>query len=175
MSTVVFTIRFFSGASSRSPSLWPLFLIWTAITAAIWICGFGEADLAPAVQNVGLREALRFLLRIVDPIWLLLAAANVYASLAATEGLDVARRWAALLLGVSFFTAAASALFALPLGPLHYTTRLGLKLGVVPLAMPLLFFVVIIGARDALVRFFPTCEPPPDYAGHRLRRPPHRS
>jgi hypothetical protein len=83
--------------------------------------GFGEADLATAVSNSGLRDALRFLLQVVDPLWLVLAAANVYAALATSEGLDVARRWATILLAAAFAAAAMSAMFRPATGPVHYT------------------------------------------------------
>jgi hypothetical protein len=58
------------------------------------------------------------------------------------------------LLGAFFVAAAASAMVGLPLGPVHYTGRLGMKLGVVPLAFCLLFFVIVVGARDLAARLW---------------------
>jgi uncharacterized membrane protein len=51
--------------------------------------------------------------------------------------------------------AAASALTGYPLGPIRYGTALGMKLGSVPWGAPLLWFVVVIGARSAALRALP--------------------
>ena len=39
--------------------------------------------------------------------------------------------------------------------PIHYSDRLGSKLGPIPLGLPLLWFSVIIGAREALLCYSP--------------------
>ena len=95
-----------------------------------------------------LQTALRALLGILDTTWVVLAMVNMYLSLVAAEGLATARRWTGLILGAAFALAAVSVWTRWPLGPIYFTERLGVKLGPVPLGVPLLWFVVIIGARE---------------------------
>ena len=50
-----------SPARSLEPfaaGLWILFWIWTALTAALWVAGVGEAELKEWVSNEGLLSAL---------------------------------------------------------------------------------------------------------------------
>jgi uncharacterized membrane protein len=162
-------------------TLWILFLVWTALLALVWTTGFGDAEVrslaarlsgSPAgreimVQPSGalrlspneplpeLQGALRWLLSILDPAWIVLATVIVYLSLVAAEGLAVARRWSAMLVGAGFAIAAASAWTGWPLGPIRYTEHFGLRLGRVPLGVPLLWFVVVIGARALAQRIAP--------------------
>ncbi len=132
-----------------------LFMLWTTMVAVVWATGFGEVQLTEAVRNPDLRGALSGLLHILDPAWIVLAAANVYLALAHAEGLGVARRWAGLTLGVALVVAAASAYTRWPQGPVLYSEHFGIKIGPVPIAVLLLWLVVVVSAREVALRALP--------------------
>lgn len=135
--------------------LWTLFILWTALVAVVWIADFGEANLYEYIANPGLRSALEFFLDSLDVAWVTLAAANCYLALTEVEGLAVARRWALLVIVGVWTVAALSRLFEIPLGPIHYTARLGTRIGPVPFGLPLLWFAFIVGARSLVIRCAP--------------------
>jgi uncharacterized membrane protein len=136
-------------------SLWLLFIVWTALVTLLWTSGIGEDEVKASVANAGLRDALLVLLRSADSLWIILASANLYLSLAAREGLGTARIWAAVILSAGAAIAVASVLTEWPLGPVLYTKHLGLKLGPVPLGLPLWWLVVVIGGRMLAERLWP--------------------
>lgn len=136
-------------------TLWYLLLVWTALVAAVWVGGISADHIVGWVQNPGLRAALVLSLGIVDPLWFTLAAVNVYLSLAEAEGIGTARRWAAIVICGVAAILACSAWTGLPLGSALYSRNLGVKLGPVPIALPLLWFTVLIGGRELLLRVFP--------------------
>ncbi len=134
--------------------LWILFLLWTGGIAVLWTSGIGEAEIT-ALGHPELRAALLWLLPLADPAWVALAAGNVYVAVAAEHGLATARRWACLILGATLGLGAVSAWRDWPLGPIHFTNRLGPRLGPIPFGLPLLWLAVLLGARDVLGRFAP--------------------
>ena len=136
-------------------SLWILFVLWTLIVAVVWTCGFGEAELHERIANPGLRSALEFFLASLDAAWIALGAANVYLALAAEEDLATARRWALIVIASVGVVAASSEKIAFPLGPIHYTSRLGMRVGPVPFGLPLLWFALVTGARALVLRCAP--------------------
>lgn len=136
-------------------SLWTLFVIWSFLVALVWTTGWGEVQLAEHVRNAGLRGALAWMLQAIDPIWITLAAINVYFPLARAEGLAAARRWSGLVLLFGILVPLASVLTRWPLGPVFYPLNFGMKLGPVPFALPLLWLVFVVGARDAAQRMMP--------------------
>ena len=136
-------------------SLWILFILWTAIVAAVWMLGFGEAELSAHIANAGLKSALSFLLASLDAVWVTLAAANVYLALAEAEGLSAARRWAAIVIVGGWLAAALSTRTGFPLGPLRYSARLGMRIGPVPFSVPLLWLVLVSGGRALALRLAP--------------------
>lgn len=135
--------------------LWPLFLVWTAIVAVLWTTGLSEETAKAIVKNTDLGAAAVVFLRSTDTVWLLLAAANLYLGLADRVGLGTARLWAAIVLAAGAVIAVASVRTGWPLGPIYFTTRLGLKLGPVPLGWPLWWLVVVIGGRMLAERLLP--------------------
>jgi len=153
------------GLEPLAAGLWTLFVLVSMLVAAVWVGGIGEATLEKWVSNPDLRAALVWLLAHSDLGWITLAAANVYLSLATSVGLATARRWALLILGAVIALAWVSAVTGFPLGEIRYGLALGLKVGPVPLGLPLLWFSVIIGARDAILRFFPRAGRAPLAAG----------
>ena len=135
--------------------LWVLFLLWTVIVAVVWIGGFGAVEMEDVVTNAGLRSALDFLLRTLDAAWFALAGANVYLALAEAESLAVARRWASAILGCAWIVAALSVWTAFPLGAIHYTARLGMRIGPVPFGLLMMWLAFVIGARALALRVMP--------------------
>jgi hypothetical protein len=136
-------------------ALWILFVLVSLLVAGAWIFNIGESSLEKAVSNPDLRNALVWMLGHLDLGWITLAAANVYFSLVEKMGLATARRWGLQILGGVVAVAWISTATGVPLGPIRYGIPLGLKLGPVPLGLLLLWFSVIIGAREALLRFRP--------------------
>lgn len=135
---------------------WIFFLVWTVWIACVWSFAIGDAAFASAIGNRDLRAALVWLVGIGDIAWLTLAAANIYLWLAETEGLATARRWALIVGGGAAALGAVSALAGFPLGTIEYSSRLGLKLGPVPVGLPLLWFALIVGARQTVLRCWPS-------------------
>jgi uncharacterized membrane protein len=135
--------------------LWILFVLVSLLVAAVWSFGIGESSLEKWISNPDLRAAVVWMLAHLDLGWITLAAANVYLSLVGSVGLATARRWALLILGGVIVLAWISTGAGVPLGRIRYGAALGLKLGPVPLGLPLLWLSVIIGAREALLRFLP--------------------
>jgi uncharacterized membrane protein len=135
--------------------LWVFFLLVTVAIAAVWSCGIGDATLEKWVAHPDLRDALLWLNTIGDMAWITLAATNVYLCLAEEEGLPTARRWALIIvvavMGLGWLTAQTG----FPFGPVQFGRQLGVKFGPVPLGLALFWFAIIIGAREAMLRFFP--------------------
>jgi uncharacterized membrane protein len=125
------------------------------VVAVLWTTGLDEEQIQAAIGNPGLREALLVVSRAADTLWVLLAAANLYLLLAARVGLATARTWALIAIGTAVLIAFASVRTGWPLGAVLYTTRLGMKLGPVPLGWPLWWFVVVIGGRLLCERLLP--------------------
>lgn len=138
-----------------STSLWTLFLVWTAIVAVVWIGEIGDVDLQQRVANAGLRSALEFFLRTLDAAWFVIAAANVYLALVDEESLAVARRWASIVFFGAWLVSALSVWTTFPLGAIHYTARLGMKIGPVPFGLLLMWFAFVVGARTLAMHFAP--------------------
>ena len=136
-------------------SLWALFLVWTVIVAAVWLGEFGGTDLQRLIANPGLRGALEFILRSLDAAWFVIAGANAYLVLAEVEGILVARRWATLVVGGAWIISAASAWTTVPLGAIHYTARLGMRIGPVPFGLLLMWLAFVLGARALVLRLAP--------------------
>ena len=133
-------------------AMWNLFLAWTALIAFSWLAGMGIAD---GISNRGLWSAVTLLLKLSDPIWLVLAAATLYLHLAETEGLARARIVALLIFSFAGAVAAGNAWTGFPAGSVAYTTRLGMKFGPVPFGWPVLWFVVVVGNRALAARLLP--------------------
>jgi hypothetical protein len=157
--------------------LWIWFLLWTGLVAFLWLTGFGEAQATEWLQrhfltpdqraeNVvpALQAPLLTLLRLADPVWIVLAAMNAYASLIGERGLATGRRWMGLLLlsaVVILYVSAVkigigAAWSSFPLGPIHFSSRLGLRFGPIALGWALLWCIVILGSRELARLIFPS-------------------
>ena len=135
--------------------LWIFFLVWTAWIACVWTFALGDDALARWIGNGDLRAVVAKLIAIGDIAWITLAAANVHLWLAETEGLSTARRWALIVGGGVAALGAVSALAGWPLGAIQYSRQLGMKLGPLPVGLPLLWFALVIGARQTVLRWWP--------------------
>lgn len=133
-------------------ALWLFFLLWSFVVAALWL---GGEQVVADIANEGLRTAATLVVKASDSLWILLAASNLYLHLAARHGLPRARMVALGIAGTAIAVAACSAATGYPLGSVFYTTRLGMKLGSVPLGWPLLWFVTVISGRELAAQFFP--------------------
>lgn len=135
--------------------LWFVFLIWTAWMACVWSLPIGDAALARWIGNRDLRAVLEGLIRIGDIAWITLAATSVHLWLAETEGLATARRWALIVGGGTAVLGACSVRSGFPLGAIQYSNQLGMKLGPVPIGLPLLWFTMVVGARQTVLLCWP--------------------
>lgn len=143
-----------------STLVWPLFVAATILMGLIWISGFGvgslaDPDMARRIPNAELRSALASLARAIDPIWITLAAVHIYLGVCRAEGIHAARVWCGSVLVAGSLISAVSATFSLPLGPIHYPGNLGWKIGHVPFAVPFLWMVMVVGARETVLRLVP--------------------
>lgn len=137
-----------------SSILWYLFVLWTVVIAGLWATGFGEPQLDALVPDTSLRASLVLLCKLADAIWVGLAAASAYLCVAESHGVSAARRWTLTVFAVIGVVVMASVWTAWPLGPVLYSQRLGVKLGPVPLGVPLFWLVVIFGGRALWMRLF---------------------
>ena len=135
--------------------LWIFFLVWTAWIACVWSFALGDAALARWIGNRDLRAVLGWLIAVGDIAWITLAAANIHLWLAETEGLSTARRWALIVGGGVAALGAFSAFTGWPLGAIQYSRQLGMKFGPLPVGLPLLWFALVIGARQTVLRWWP--------------------
>ena len=135
--------------------LWTFFLVWTAWIACVWGFALGDDALARWIGNRDLRVVLEWLIGIGDIAWITLAAANTHLWLAETEGLSTARRWALIVGGGVAVAGAVSAFTGWPFGAIHYSRQLGMKLGPLPVGLPLLWYALVIGARETVLRCWP--------------------
>jgi hypothetical protein len=138
----------------------PLFIACTVLVLLVWGFGIGDGVLASprferSLPNPDLRKALGVMARGIDSAWLTLGAVASYLALVRVEGLAAARRWGLLLVGGSLAIGLSSVLWGLPLGPIHFSSNLGWKLGLLPIGWPFLWFSVVVGAREVVLRALP--------------------
>ena len=132
-------------------SLWGFFLAWTALLAVAWIGAVDEFWLKANVSNAGLRDTLIMLFNSATPAWLALGLANMHLAISRAEGLTIARRWLALLLGGSLGLGVIAVHTGVPLGGLYFTKQLGVRLLGVPVGWALLWALLVIGARELVL------------------------
>ncbi len=102
------------------------------------------------------RQGFTALLHVADAVWIYLAAIVIYLHTAASEGLTTARRWALILLVGSGACEWIGAQTGYPFGPYRYTDHFGWRIGgVLPVAIPLAWMVVLLCGRSLILRFRP--------------------
>ena len=138
---------------ARLPDLiWTLFLVWTAIGFVVMPLGIGEVEIRRWLGAGLIRAALLAILHVSDALWIGLAATVVYFHTVAAEGLPTARRWAVIILCTAGGAEWLGTRTGFPFGPYRYTANFGWLIGgVLPVAIPLAWFVIVLCAR-VLVR-----------------------
>jgi putative membrane protein len=135
---------------------WALFLAATALLFVVTVFEIGEAQAGQWIANPELRAALVLALRALDPTWIMLAAVCVYFFTVQGEGLATARRWACILIAGSGALAWLGARTGVPFGPLVFTSRAGARIAdVLPFTIPLLWLVVVVAGRCAVLWLWP--------------------
>ena len=151
-----------SSASRRFPrnvsdGSWLCFLIWTAVGFVVMPFGITTAQAHAWFDPYGLGGFAAGLLRLSDAVWMLLAAVTVYLHAVASEGLPTARRQAAAILLSSTVFEWVGARTGFPFGPYEYTENFGPRIGgVVPMAIPLAWLVVVLCGRNFLLWLRPS-------------------
>jgi len=117
----------------------------------------GEAQIEREfIRYPALQTALLRLLDRLDMAWITLAAVNTYLFVTKTEGVATGRRWAGIVILGSAALVWVGAKTGFPLGPIRFTEILGARIGgTLPIAVPLLWFVVIVNSRYVVLHFFP--------------------
>jgi len=109
---------------------------------------------APAPPNADLRRAVLLLAQNAELAWLVLALIQVHLHVVASNGVNTARVWLAVALGGSLLLAAVNRAYGIPFGWLHFTRVLGAQFFGVPLGWVLLWAVLLIGSREAMLHLW---------------------
>ena len=136
--------------------VWTLFVVWTAIGFVVMPLGIGDDEITRWLGIGFLRQALLSILHVSDALWIAFAATVVYLHTAAAEGLRTARRWAGMILLASTAAEWIGASTGFPFGPYRYTRNFGWLIGgVVPVAIPLAWLVILLCGRVLVLRLRP--------------------
>ena len=136
---------------------WWLFVVWTAIGFVVMPLDIGQATVDHWLGPGPARSALTAVLHVSDAVWIYLAAVVIYLHTAAAEGLATARRWAVIILVGSGVCEWIGAQTGFPFGPYRYTDYFGWRVGgVLPVAIPLAWLVVLLCGRSLILRLRPT-------------------
>ena len=140
--------------------LWGVFLVWTAWLTVVWIAPVGAIALgivegAPVPPNADLRGAALLLAIHADLIWLVLAVMNLHLVLTRAHGLRTARAWLAFSAGGALVLGALNAKTGLPFGRLYFGEALGPKALEVTSGWVLLWPVLVMSAREVVLRLRP--------------------
>ncbi len=127
--------------------IWRVFLIWTCIGLFVMPWNPGLREISQLTANPAQQSFLIEFLRNADAIWIFLAAMTVYFWMIRMEGLGNARIQAAIIMFGSTVVEWVGHETGLPFGPYLYTANFGPRLaGVLPLAIPLAWLVIVICA-----------------------------
>ena len=138
---------------------WLVFLVWTAVGFFVMPLGITAGQAHGWLDPLGLGGFAAGLLQVSDAIWMLLAAVTVYLHAVASEGLSTARRQAAIILLASTSFEWIGTRTGFPFGPYEYTDHFGPRIGgVVPMAIPLAWLVVILCGRSVVLRLRPAAD-----------------
>lgn len=106
--------------------------------------------------TAGWVEHARTLLAYADLTWMVLAALVVYLQEAATQGLARARLAGGIILLGSAVAEYIGTTTGFPFGPYDYTNAFGPRmLGVLPIAIPLAWLVILLAGRQVLLAYWP--------------------
>ena len=146
--------------------LWGILLMWTVWLAVVWIAPVGASALGliggdSIPKNADLRRAVLLLAENADLVWLTLAVMNLHLVLTRAHGLRSARAWLAFSAGGALVLGVVNAGTGVFFGRLFFGGALGVRLFGVPAGWVLLWAVLVIGAREAVLWMLPR-------ASHRL-------
>lgn len=131
---------------------WLGFLIWTAVGFVVMPLGVTARQAHGWFEPYHAGDVAAETLRVSDAIWMLLAAVTVYLHAVASEGLPTARRQAATILAASTIFEWIGTRTGFPFGFYEYTENFGPRIGgVVPMAIPLAWLVVVLCGRNFLL------------------------
>jgi uncharacterized membrane protein len=119
------------------------FLFWFACGFIFTLGRIGPGTVETWALPSWLRAFIEFCLAFGDPALILLAFANTHLLAARHWGSAPARRWALIVVLLSFAVETCGALTGFPFGHYFYTNAFGPRLGVVPLTIPLAWHVVL--------------------------------
>ena len=154
---------------------WGVFLIWTAWMAVVWIVPINHHFLKlpldvpagwsseatsyvedrPQPPHADLRRAVLVFAQNAELAWLALALIQLHLAVISTNGVNTARTWLAIAAGGAFLLGATTRAFGLPFGWMFFSKVLGAQLLGVPLGWLLLWIVLLIAAREAVLRLHP--------------------
>ena len=151
---------------------WGVFLFWSVWLAVVWTLGInrqwlglpigGDSDWAggvagmvqdgPPPPNEGLRRAVLLLADHAELGWLALALIQVHLHVIGLHGVNTARVWLGVAVGGAFLLASVNRAFGIPFGRMHFTPLLGSQFFGVPVGWALLWPVLLIASREAVLR-----------------------
>ncbi len=136
--------------------VWRAFLLWTVVGALVMMSGLNADNVGAWTTSPSAQEALSDILAYADLIWMISAAAVVYLRVAVIDGLARARLSAVIILAGATLVEWIGAQSGFPFGPYRYTDAFGPRvLGVVPIAIPLAWLVILLGARLLVLEIRP--------------------
>lgn len=151
-------MRMLPGKSFSSPArmVWLVFLIWTALGISFVGLGIDDAWLAGRALGPELKGFLRGCLGWGDFVFNVLAVLNIYYAAVERLGLARTRRAALTILPMAGVLEFVGTKTGIPFGAYHYTDTFGPRiLGVLPVAIPLAWFTVVVGGYLFLSQAFP--------------------
>jgi hypothetical protein len=127
--------------------------MWLAVA---WILPVGSSALgltegAAAPKNEDLRRAVLLLADHADIAWLALATMNLHLVLTRAHGLRTARAWLAFSAGGTLILGLLNAKTGVVFGGIYFGAALGGKFLGVALGWVLLWAILVIGAREAVL------------------------
>lgn len=153
---------------------WGLFIAWSVWLAAVWFFGINQQWLglpignpgnwqdaaglvqdAPMPPNADLRWAVLALATHAELAWLALALIQVHLHVMSVNGVNTSRVWLGIAVGGAFMLAAVNHATGIPFGYLNFRPVLGAQLLNVPLGWLLLWVVLAIGSREAVLALWP--------------------
>jgi putative membrane protein len=118
------------------------FLVWSAAGLIFTLLRISTDTISHWPVPSWLRYFVDFCLSTGDPVLIILAFANTHLHAARQWSPPIARRWGLLLLIGALAMETLGACTGFPFGSYHYTDRFGPLLGVVPITIPLAWYVV---------------------------------
>ncbi len=127
--------------------MWRIFLLWTAVGLVVMPWNPSAETIRVLIEDPFWQGIVVGLLNTADAVWIFLAAAVVYLHTAQVAGVMTARIWALIIMVISGAVEWVGHETGVPFGPYTYTERFGPRLGgVLPVAIPLAWLVVVGGA-----------------------------